>query len=621
MPARRHGGAFSAAALLLGIAAAAPASPLDALAPMDTVLRRLAAPAGFAASDLDLLAVFPGAPPEAPSAVTRLLRNPASADSLVPALRRDLREKASGGFVRAEPLWKRIDVAEPGGSKAPLPARLVDAEDRLQRFASRLAPAETEFLLREVPPLFRPDVEDTLLNPIEREAARLRGNAVADSVMRLAGRLPMETLAEAARDLDAALAFLLDKARDGNPAAMVRYLRALSKRHDIPVAIGSPGNDTHRLAHGIVFDPGGDDRYEFPAAPRPGTWLMVIDLSGNDTYVARDSVGGAAAFLSALLIADLAGDDRYLGNDFAFGSALMGFSRLYDAAGDDAYEARNASLGFAFRGLGILEDAAGNDVYSSAYLSQAASSSFGFGLLLDHDGDDRYETRAVFLDDLRYRDRFLSLSQGFSTGLAPRHAGGVAVLWDRAGDDAYVADIFGQGAGYWFALGLLMDDAGDDRYSAWQYAQGAGVHFAAGMLLDGGGNDARVSKGVSQGCGHDGALGLLVDAAGDDSTTAVDMSAGAGSANGLGVLLDLAGNDAWIMADAAMTLGHGDMRRDRGSLGFFLDLGGKDAYSDTTFGPGTVRRVYDGKKRGEGFGVRSGEDEKRKAKCGMMNGE
>src|SRR5690606_10929940 len=100
-------------------------------------------------------------------------------------------------------------------------------------------------------------------------------------------------------------------------------------------------------------------------------------------YAARDTAGGSAAFLSAQLIADLDGNDRYTGTDLAFGSALMGFARLYDAAGDDAYEARSASLGFAFRGLGILQDRAGNDSYSSAYLSQAASSYFGFSALID----------------------------------------------------------------------------------------------------------------------------------------------------------------------------------------------------------------------------------------------
>ena len=89
---------------------------------------------------------------------------------------------------------------------------------------------------------------------------------------------------------------------------------------------------------------------------------------------------------------------------------------------------------------------------------------------------------------------------------------------------------------------------------------------------------------------------------GNDSTTAVDMSAGAGSANGLGVYVDLAGDDAYVMGNPRMTLGHADMRRDRGSLGFFLDAKGRDVLPPE-LKRGEIRRVYDGDKRGNGHGL------------------
>ncbi|HEX2612048.1 MAG TPA: hypothetical protein VHO02_00450, partial [Fibrobacteria bacterium] len=560
-------------------------------------MKKLAGPAGFHAQDLDLLTNYPGIPPKAPQVVTSLLRNPGSIDSLVPALRRDILDTAHatiGGLVGSGSLWKWIDAPEPEKSPDGRAGYLaMNAGVSLREFVAALSPAEQAFLAREVPPLFRPSVEDTLLNPIEREIERLQSDATTDSIMGLADKLPMQKLANASRDLEGALSFLTRMLQTEGIKATIAYLEATRLKTGIPVAIGTKGNDVHRLHEGIVFDPGGNDRYEFPDSVRPGSWLMVVDVSGNDTYVARDSVGGAAAFLSVQLITDLAGNDRYVGKDFAFGSALMGFSRLYDAKGDDEYVARCGALGFAFRGIGILQDAAGKDSYSSAYLSQGASSSFGLGLLLDEEGNDRYDTRPVFVDDLRYRDHFLSMSQGFSSGFSPGYAGGLGILWDQEGNDTYLADIFGQGTGYWFAWGLLMDDAGNDRFNAYQYAQGAGVHFAVGTLLDASGEDARVSKGVSQGCGHDGGFGMLFDAAGDDSTTAVDMSAGAGSANGLGVYLDIGGNDAYTMGNPLMTLGHGDMRRDKGSLGFFLDLEGHDAYSNR-LESGSVRRVYDG---------------------------
>jgi hypothetical protein len=616
----------------------ARACAFDTLANMDTVFRRLARPAGFETNDFNLLVNFRGETPPAPAAVFTLLRNPRSADSLVPRLRRELSEATThpavhskiqsasspAGMMRAEGLWPWIGAHPSNVTKRPaqeglLESRTKSAESSLRTYLRPLTLDQIAYLSRETPGLFRPETEDTLLNPIEREIARVQADELTDSVMRLAGRLSMDPLALAASQIDALLADLLELQRTRGAAAVAAQLHALRKS-GVPVTIGTSANETHVLDQGIVWDPEGNDRYVYPDSARPGTWLLVVDLAGADTYLggaaAKDtssglSALGAAAFLSVQVLADLGGNDIYRGGDFAFGASVLGFSRLYDGGGDDAYTGRCASLGFAFRGIGILQDRGGDDVYSAVYLSQGASSSFGLAVLLDEGGDDRYESRPEFVDDLRYREHFLSLSQGFSTGMAPHHGGGIAVLWDRSGADRYTADIFGQGAGYWFAWGLLMDDGGDDTLQAHQYAQGAGVHFAAGMLLDEDGNDVRVSKGVSQGCGHDGGFGLFADAEGDDRDSAIDMSAGAGSANGLGVRIDYAGDDTYAMGNPAMTLGHGDMRRDRGSLGFFLDLRGRDVYPLLPASPNADNparnlgtwRTYDGKRRGQGYGL------------------
>jgi hypothetical protein len=573
-----------------------------AAAPFDTVTRRLMAPAGFRPVDFDMLISFRAEPPRMLTTVEALLRRPRSVDSLVPALRAALGENSAPDFSHA--LWPWIDVHTPARTVRSGKDEILVAEELLRLFLKPLASTEVAYLRAEAPALLVHGAEDTSLDPIASEIERLRGEARTDSVMRLAGRLPLERLAEASQALEQARRKILGSARHDGVAVTIERLKALRAR-GTPVTIGSEGDDVHRLDRGLVFDPGGNDRYEFPDTARPGGWLLVIDLAGDDEYRARDSVGAAAAFLSVQLLHDETGHDRYLGGDLAFGAAVMGYSHLFDGGGDDVYEARSASLGFAFQGVGILQDAGGNDLYSSWFFSQGASATNGLGLLLDAAGNDHYLSRPVFPDDLRYRDHFLSMSQGFSSGFAPRHAGGIGVLWDRSGEDLYAADIFGQGAGYWFGWGLLMDDAGSDRFTAHQYAQGAGVHFAAGTLWDKAGADVRVSKGVSQGCGHDGGFGLLVDEQGNDRNLAVDMSAGAGSANGLGVFLDMNGADGYGMGDLRMTLGHGDMRRDRGSFGFFLDLGGQDAYPASTDGPrdNAAWRAYDGKVRGYGYGM------------------
>jgi hypothetical protein len=241
-------------------------------------------------------------------------------------------------------------------------------------------------------------------------------------------------------------------------------------------------------------------------------------------------------------------------------------------------------------------------VYSASLLSQGAAATRGLGALLDRSGDDRYLARPTFKDDLRYADHYIQMVQGFATGFSPDFGGGIGLLRDGAGNDAYLADIFGQGSGYWYALGMLIDEGGDDRYDAHQYAQGAGVHIAIGAALDFGGSDHRASKGVSQGCGHDYGFGYLFDGGGDDNYLAVDMSQGGGSANGLGILQDAAGNDFYVTGNPDMALGHADLRRDRGSFGFFLDRGGKDKYTRPR-SEGSAWRASDGKAKGNGFGL------------------
>jgi hypothetical protein len=198
---------------------------------------------------------------------------------------------------------------------------------------------------------------------------------------------------------------------------------------------------------------------------------------------------------------------------------------------------------------------------------------------VDSYGNDQYRVGWKYGDVLRYENHYLSLSQGFGYGLRPHFSGGIGLLVDGDGHDSYNADIFGQGASYWFALGGLIDYSGTDRYIAHQYAQGSATHLCLAALIDVDGPDLYSSKGVSQGCGHDLAFGLLLDCAGDDQYHAYDLSQAAGSANGIGMQLDLDGNDGYLVRAKHNTHGYGNPRRDYGSIGLFLDLNGIDIYS------------------------------------------
>ena len=480
-------------------------------------------------------------------------------------------------------------------------AALADIREGLREHTSGLTEAEKDFLYREAPGLFLQEEEDTSRTAVESELRRLEDDARTHRIMELAGKLRWQGLVRASAGAWRLESWLIRSIRSGTEAAAIARLKKAGGR-EFPVKVGTKGADRFTVGQGIWIDPGGDDEYAFTGPSRPGSFTLIVDVGGSDIYLSRDSLQQSAGNLGVAAIADLAGSDRYLGSNFAYASAVFGFASVFDAAGHDYYEGRCASLGFAFFGLGLLQDEAGNDVYSASLMSQAAASTKGAGILLDRSGDDRYLARPTFQDDLRYTDHYIQMVQGFATGFSPDYSGGIGLLRDTRGNDVYLADIFGQGTGYWYALGMLVDEAGDDRYEAHQYAQGAGVHIAVGAALDFGGSDHRASKGVSQGCGHDLGFGYLFDKAGNDNYLATDMSQGAGSANGLGILQDAEGDDMYGSLNPDMALGHADMRRDRGSFGLFLDRGGWDRYTKRK-GEGAAWRAFNGKTKGNAFGL------------------
>jgi len=350
---------------------------------------------------------------------------------------------------------------------------------------------------------------------------------------------------------------------------VVRDIAAGPSNDDEPVAVSilvaGPGADRHENLD-VVVDLGGDDTYV--------NCRVVIDLGGNDTY--RNCGSG---FMQAGLVVDRAGDDRYLGGDITQGGAVGGVALLVDVAGDDYYDASQISQGAAVLGFGVLVDVAGNDIYRGARFVQGFGGMHGVGLLLDQSGEDTYLAGGRFKHEPLLPENYQSLSQGFGFGLRPDASGGVGLLVDQAGNDSYHAEVFGQGASYWFALGILIDSAGHDKYDLYQYGQGAGIHLSAGILMDVAGNDGYTcNNGVAQGSGHDWGVGMLWDRAGMDAYQGSGMSQGGANANGIGMILDDAGNDSYAGWNER---NQGDSFPARGSvgLGLLLDLGGADKYT------------------------------------------
>jgi hypothetical protein len=341
------------------------------------------------------------------------------------------------------------------------------------------------------------------------------------------------------------------------------------------IIVGGAGNNIYRRDFTIMLDLGGDDVYH--CSRHRGKFQILIDRAGNDTYIGETYAIACGNFGVSIII-DETGDDVYRARNYAIGCGIFGVGVLIDKDGNDTYKGDTFTQGAGGFGIGILKDEAGQDTYEAALYAQGFASTYGIGILADKAGNDQYSIIKKYIDEIRYLDHYLSLSQGFSIGFRPDLSAGIGMILDHGGNDYYLADIFAQGSSYWYGFGAIIDSYGDDNYIAHQYAQGAGTHITIGLLIDKRGDDNYVAKGVSQGCGHDLAFGLLLDCNGDDSYVAFDLSQGAGNANGIGMLLDESGSDTYSVKRDNNTQGYGDFRREYGSIGILLDITGEDVY-------------------------------------------
>ena len=351
------------------------------------------------------------------------------------------------------------------------------------------------------------------------------------------------------------------------------------------VWVGSIGDDVYTHAERLILDPGGHDVYSGDAGSANGLLgrllAAVIDLGGDDRYIGRSVMGPGAALFGVSVLLDEAGDDLYRAEYVGQASAFFGVGWLEDRAGDDVYRAHAHSQAAGYAGLGFLRDDVGNDLYDVGFSGQAYAGVMGVGWLIDEAGNDRYLAGGVEHDYERNDDRYVSMAQGMAIGMRPYAGGGVAALVDLHGNDSYVADVFGQGASYWYSVGMLLDVEGDDTYTMYQYGQGSGIHLSCGLLADGGGKDLYTGYILTQGNAHDYGVGMLFEQGGDDTYTADHHSQGRALNNALAILVDSAGDDGYFgrQSDQCQGVGNDGGEREYGSLAVLMDLSGKDVYS------------------------------------------
>ncbi|NUN50464.1 MAG: hypothetical protein HUU15_16750, partial [Candidatus Brocadiae bacterium] len=367
----------------------------------------------------------------------------------------------------------------------------------------------------------------------------------------------------------------------------------------VVTSVSSPSDPAATLT--IRF--GGNDHYRGPWAGADGAGVVrvLIDVSGNDRYEAgeEDTSQGAARNGGIAFLVDFAGDDVYRAPKYlAQGAALEGTGVLWDAAGNDSYEAEGFAQGAAQDGVGILIDDAGNDRYTVTLRGQGFGGASAFGLLLDRAGDDVYRARdATFGDKVTVpapqdETHNANMAQGCGLGnnAAPHRAGGVGMLLDVDGNDRYEAGCWAQGAGYFQGIGALLDLAGDDTYTAWVYVMGTGAHGGFGIQIDARGDDVYTVGGWNgPAMSVDYGIGFFLEGRGNDRY--IGPSSGLGTSIGLGISLfqDAAGDDLYQPKDDrigfGILYGNEDYNEDgkvtpaeKRHWGLFLDLAGSDRY-------------------------------------------
>ena len=368
------------------------------------------------------------------------------------------------------------------------------------------------------------------------------------------------------------------------------------------IVIGGRGQNVYQLdkisAVNVVIDLGGDDGYYEGTVSLKRPVLVVVDLDGNDGYRGSKPGVQGGAIMGVSMLLDVAGNDVYLAKDVAQGSCIAGAGILIDYAGNDTYTGVRRVQAQAVGGVGILIDRAGSDRYHAAMWAQGFGGPLGFGMLDDLEGADHYYGGGLYLnsylDDDAPTPGYEGWSQGVGAGLRAVCNGGIGVILDGGGDDVYEYDYLSHGGGYWAGTGFARDFGGNDQRvgatrraydggprtqrSFVRFAAGYGCHYALGFLFDDQGNDTYNSTIMGVGFAWDCAVGYLCDFGGNDRYSGNE---GVGAQAGLGVLYDYNGDDIYLgtrQGVASSGISYHDLPMCGGNFSFLVDYGGTDKY-------------------------------------------
>lgn len=564
----------------------------------------------------------------------KLYRDPLKAMTETEQFTRELHQAAMGNRSRVEQLLEmaaqKLDLkVTPSRS----PAKVASPDDALEAVKQAVTKARTASLAAFAPitPAERSELQQGLYRVFNELSGH--GHTLED---RFSGRRQLDLLEKTDRSATCAAALALAPLAD---VQLLEQLRKLPSEGSIAVEgvtgtvvkrvstsageilIGGREKNVYELDKmpGIcaVVDLGGDDEYREGTVSPERPVLVVIDLAGNDTYLATSPGAQGGAVLGVSMLLDLEGNDIYRARDVAQGSALGGVGVLVDFAGDDVYAGIRRVQGQALGGIGILIDRAGTDRYHAALWGQGFGGPLGFGLLDDLAGNDHYYLGGLYANSFKPETPgYDSWGQGVGAGLRQVANGGIGVLLDGGGDDLYEYDYMAQGGGYWAGVGMARDFGGNDRRLGatrnefdggarkepvyQRYACGWGCHYSLGYCFDDAGDDTYGGTIMGLGFGWDLSVGLLCDFSGNDRYEATGQyTQGCGAEAGFGTLFDYEGKDVCLgqyQAYASPSLSYHSQDVCGGNFSFVVDYGGNDEY-----GCGAQNNTYNQRGGAGGF--------------------
>jgi hypothetical protein len=581
----------------------------------------------------------------------KLYRNPLKATAETEQFTRELHQAVLAGHsglgqvldMSAEKLdWKKpqtqppVQSASPEGALSAVKEAVTEARAAYLAALAPLSSAEIKQLQHNLYPVLteQNQVGHTLSD-------RTSGRHLLDLLEKM-DRTAIYSAARALMPLtDMRLLEQLQKLPDDGSITVEGTTGTIIKQIKIPagdIIIGGKDKNVYELDKipGVcaVIDLGGDDEYREGTVSSQRPVLVVIDLAGNDTYIATKPGAQGSAVLGISMLLDLEGSDVYRARDVAQGSTLGGVGILVDYAGNDVYAGIRRVQGQAIGGIGILIDREGNDRYHAAMWGQGFGGPLGFGLLDDLDGKDHYTLGGLYPNSFKPETPgYEGFGQGVGAGLRQVANGGVGVLLEGGGDDLYEYDYLAHGGGYWFGLGLIRDFGGNDhrlggtkeefyggkrKESVYQrYACGWGCHYSLGFCFDDAGDDTYGGTVMGLGFAWDMSNGVLCDFAGNDRYEAARQNTqGNGAQAGLGILFDYAGNDVYLgqgQGYASPSVSYHSQSDCGGNFSFLADYGGKDEY-----GCGVKNNSYNQRGSEGGFVIDRPKQEEIKQQSDML---